>query len=173
MLEIGCGEGGRLAYLKKNYNIECFGVEPSKKAVEKANSKGIEAKIGTADNLEFDDGSFDVVIFGFCLYLCDSEDLFKIAYEVDRVLKDEAILVIYDFLTPFPYKNHYKHYSGIYAYKMDYSKLFSWNQYYQIVYKKIFSHESSDFPTDANERIGLVVLKKNTDFAYSLEPYSK
>ena len=58
MLEIGCGEGGRLEHLQKNYNLECFGVEPSKKAVEKAVSIGIEAKIGTADQLDFEDYNF-------------------------------------------------------------------------------------------------------------------
>jgi ubiquinone/menaquinone biosynthesis C-methylase UbiE len=86
ILEIGCGDGTRLKWLKNNLNAECFGIEPSWQAVISACDKGIHAQQGSADMLPFKDGSFDIVIFGFCLYLCDREDLFRIASEADRVL---------------------------------------------------------------------------------------
>ena len=41
ILEIGCGEGGRLSWLMSNLNIKAYGVEPSLKAVKQAQSKGI------------------------------------------------------------------------------------------------------------------------------------
>ena len=70
VLEIGCGDGTRLAWLKDNLNAECYGIEPSSLAVEAASSKCLNVLQGTADVLPFDRQSFDVVIFGFCLYLC-------------------------------------------------------------------------------------------------------
>ena len=68
-----------------------------KKGVEKGVSKGISAKIGTADQLDFEDKYFDFVIFWFCLYLCDRDDLFQIAKETDRVIKNEGFIIVLDF----------------------------------------------------------------------------
>ena len=70
--------------------MECYGIEPSFKAVETACTSGVNAVQGTADRLPYRDGLFDVVVFGFCLYLCDREDLFRIASEADRVLNDQG-----------------------------------------------------------------------------------
>ena len=77
VLEIGCGEANRLAYFAKHLGADVYGLEPSSKAVELARKKGVHAEHGSADTLPFDSGSFDVVIFGVCLYLCDREDLFN------------------------------------------------------------------------------------------------
>src|SRR5881396_3295603 len=81
ILEIGCGEGRRLVWLTQNQNAQCFGIEPSAQAVAAARTQGVEVRQGTADALPFDADNFDVVIFGFCLYLCDRDDLFRIASE--------------------------------------------------------------------------------------------
>ena len=97
LLEVGCGEGKRLKWISKNYNIQCFGIDPSKKAVEIANVKNVSVLKGTADQLKYDNEKFDFVIFGFCLYLCDREDLFQIAKETDRVLKKSGYIIIRDF----------------------------------------------------------------------------
>jgi len=72
-------------------------LEPSNEAVYQAISLGLDARVGTADVIPFQDKSFDIVIFGFCLYLCDRDDLFKIAAEADRVLKTPGWLLIKDF----------------------------------------------------------------------------
>ena len=82
---------------------------------------------GTADRLPYRDGLFDVVVFGFCLYLCDREDLFRIASEADRVLNDQGWLIIHDFYSPVPTRRDYHHKTGIYSYKMDYKTLFEWH----------------------------------------------
>ena len=74
ILEIGCGDAKRLNYLKnKFYNNNYFGLDPSTFAIKfgkKINSK-LKLKVGEASELKFDDNKFDIVIFGFCLYLCD------------------------------------------------------------------------------------------------------
>ena len=36
ILEVGCGDGTRLAWLKHNVNTDCYGIEPSPQAVEAA-----------------------------------------------------------------------------------------------------------------------------------------
>ena len=41
LAEIGCGEGKKVKWISENYNIRCYGIDPSKKAVEKANTKNI------------------------------------------------------------------------------------------------------------------------------------
>ena len=53
VLEIGCGDGTRLAWLKDAKNIDAYGIDPSAQAVTAANKKVIQAQIGTADHLPF------------------------------------------------------------------------------------------------------------------------
>ena len=107
VLEIGCGDGTRLAWLKDSLNVDCYGIEPSAQAVAAACAKGLNVQQGTADVLPFEDQSFDIVIFCFCLYLCDREDLFRIASAADRVLRAPGWLMILDFFSPVPHAKTY------------------------------------------------------------------
>lgn len=161
ILEIGCGAGERLSWLKENRGFDCYGVEPSAKAVEAAKKQGILAHQGTADHLPFDDNTFDVIMFGFCLYLCDRNDLFRIACEADRVLKNPGWLLIQDFYSPSPVKREYHHRSGLFTYKMDYSALFTWNPLYVNFAHKIWHHSEGGYTDDLNEWVFTSVLRKN------------
>jgi SAM-dependent methyltransferase len=95
VLEIGCANGWRLKRLQQEYRCHVWGVDPSHDAVEEASLPGV--LYGTADDLPFCASKFDLVIFGFCLYLCDPADLFRVAAEADRVLADGGTLIIHDF----------------------------------------------------------------------------
>ena len=108
LLKLDVG-GHRLEIIRNAFHSDSYGIDPSSKDIEDGKSiyPNNSFQVGTADNLPFDDDSFDMVIFGFCLYLCDRKDLFKIAYEADRCLKNKGTLVIKDFCPPFPYKNNY------------------------------------------------------------------
>ena len=130
-------------------------------------------QVGTADELPFDLGSFDMVIFGFCLYLCDRQDLFKIAYEADRCLRNEGSLIIMDFYPPFAYRNRYSHYEGIFSYKMDYSQMFAWNPAYAEVSKIVFTHSGFTLRDVPDEKVAVVVLRKNHRQAYPIEPFDE
>lgn len=171
-LEIGCADGWRLDFINKQYSCSCFGIDPSEKAVRAGSNiyPNINLIEGTADNLPYENTSMDIVILGFCLYLCDRKDLFKIAYEVDRVLSEDGLLVILDFYSEIPYKNKYGHLSSIYSYKMDYSKLFTSNPIYQIVSFFTSSHSHEKVVKKKDERISLHVLRKSISDSYSITP---
>lgn len=173
VLEIGCSNGSRLNLIQATFNAKCQGIDPSCKAIEDGEMKfpEIALNVGTADCLSFADNSFDTVILGFCLYLCDRKDLFKIAYEVDRCLMGEGTLIIKDFSPPFPYKNKYLHYENVFSYKMDYSKMFKWNPAYTEIANLVFSHSGFKFRDIPNEKISIIVLRKNEQYAYLEEPY--
>ena len=157
ILEIGCGQGLRLKHLKDNFKCNVVGLDPSSDSTSFAKGLGLDAVIGTADSLPFEDNSFDLVIFGFCLYLCDKDDLPKIVSETHRVLKSNSWLIIYDFWSDNDYANEYKHRAGVISYKSDYSKMFTWHPSYKVFMHKIF-HHSTHTMTDACDEHSCVTL---------------
>jgi len=161
VLEVGCGDGTRLAWLKNNLNADCYGVEPSAQAVAAACAKGINVQQGTADILPFDSQSFDIVIFGFCLYLCDREDLFCIASEADRVLRTPGWLMIMDFYSPVPRARTYQHRPSVQSYKMDYCSLFTWHPDYECVTHKVRHHGEANYTDAPDEWVAISVLRKH------------
>lgn len=163
ILEIGCGEGRRLESLATHLNAEVFGIEPSARAVKKALARGVTAERGTADDLPFGNATFDVIIFGFCLYLSDQQDLFRIAQEADRVLKPDSWLVINDFYAPNLVKRAYHHKSGVYSYKMDYRQLFSWHPAYTCFAHKVTTHVKQEFTDDHSEWVATSIMRKKSD----------
>ena len=171
VLEIGCSNGSRLNLIKDTFGCECWGIDPSSEAIKNGGEKypDILLSTGTADSLKFEDNSLDTIIFGFCLYLCDRNDLFKIAYEADRCLKDGGTLVIKDFFPTFPYKNKYSHLDGVYSYKMDYSQMFKWNPSYAEVANIVHTHSGFGLVNVPDEKISITVLRKNEQYAYPLE----
>lgn len=175
MLEIGCSNGFRLNQIREAFNCECFGIDPSAKAIQDGMEKfpSVNLSVGTADALKFEDNSFDIILFGFCLYLCDRKDLFKIACEADRCLRNEGTLILLDFHPPFPYRNQYAYHAGLYSYKMDYAAMFTWNPAYTEVYKVIFTHTGYGLRDVPDERVATVVLRKNESFAYPVEPFGR
>ncbi len=175
ILEIGCSNGTRLNNFNKVFGSTCFGIDPSVQAIEDGNKEfpEISLQVGTADALPFKDNSFDMIIFGFCLYLCDRKDLFKIAHEADRCLSDKGFLAIVDFFPPHPYKNEYTHAGNICSYKMNYSKMFSWNPSYNEIFNTVFTHYRFSKRDIPDEKVALTILNKNDEFAYLFEPYKK
>ena len=64
VLDVGCGDGILMEYLKHDKEIDIRGIEISKDNVQKCLSKGLTVIEGDAekDLLQFPDGSFDFVI---------------------------------------------------------------------------------------------------------------
>lgn len=172
ILEIGCSNGWRLNLLQKFYKADCWGIDPSEEAIQEGKKvfETIRLKKGTADILDYKNKAFDLIIYGFCLYLCDRSDLFKIAYEADRVLMDLGNIVILDFHPPFPYKNPYSHHQGLYSYKMNYSHMFLWNPTYSLKYQKTFFFPLLNHGT-TDDLVSVIILSKNINCAFPDNPF--
>lgn len=132
VLEIGCADGWRLRKLRTLYGCHVSGIDPSGTAVREASDSLILQ--GCATELPADGSAFDVVIFGFCLYLCEPADLFRIVAESDRVLRDGGHLIIHDFVegNP-PYACEYKHRAGVLSYHMKFTDLWLAHPWYQAI----------------------------------------
>lgn len=175
VLEIGCGSGHNLVALQRLApGISCFGIDPSKKAIERGRicSPHHRLEVGTADSIPFE-GEFSLVIFGFCLYLCDRSLLHASVAEADRVLQggdsgEKGILAILDFDPSHPHRRTYRHDPRLSSFKMDYSALFLANPAYQLATKLSFSHSrgTQGRPSDPNDQVALWILEKDMSVAF-------
>jgi len=157
VLEIGCANGWRLDRIKELFGCHCCGVDPSQVAITSGRfsmHRDIEFRNSTACDLG--EGTYDVVIFGFCLYLCRREDLFKAAYEADRVLEDGGHLVIYDFHPENDYSNGCPDEDQS-NYKMQYFNMFVWHPYYRIVHRNVFRN-----PEEPTENLSVYIFQKKS-----------
>lgn len=154
ILEIGCANGWRLKALYDIFGCHCVGIDPSEDAIGagKKDWPFLDLRVGIASNLP--DGEYDIVIFGFCLYLCGREDLFKIAFEADRVLMDRGHLIVLDFHPQFPYSNVNPD-GGCDTYKMIYGNMFMWHPYYKLIVRQIFAN-----PEEKTEHLSVYMFKK-------------
>jgi len=173
ILEIGCSNGWRLDLIRRELGAECFGVDPSSEAVSQgaASYPDVTLTTGTAERLPYKAGSFELVVFGFCLYLCDRQDLFVIAAEADRVLADGGYMIILDFYPPLPYRNRYKHVDGLFCYKMDYAAMFLWNPAYALISRVVFADRGADM-INPDDRLSVATLRKDSMRAYVENPFS-
>ena len=96
VLDVGCGDGTLMEYLKHNKEIDIRGIEISKDNVQKCLSKGLAVIEGDAekDLLQFPDSSFDFVILSQTLQAFLSPEI--VIKELIRVGK-KAIVTIPNF----------------------------------------------------------------------------
>ncbi len=152
VLEVGCANGWRLAKLRDKYNCKVLGLEPSMDAIRWGMVPIFQ---GTAENLPRSAGEkFDLIIYGFCLYLTDPSDWLRIAADADRVLKDGGHIIIHDFETFAPHARWYEHRDGVLSYHIDWSNLWLGHPGYHLA-RRTFSTQHDT----------VIVLKK----ALSLE----
>lgn len=144
--EVGCGTGWRLSRYATTYKSYCSGIDPSTQAISTGRVAWKEAGIdpyiklrvaGAATGLQGCDPC-NLLIFGFCLYLCDRTDLQKIVWAADSNLLDGGHLVIQDFDPEYAHKVPYHHRTGMFSYKMNHAKLWLANPAYSLVRKNSF-----------------------------------
>jgi SAM-dependent methyltransferase len=138
VLEIGCANGWRLAKLHDAYGCKVLGVDPSEQAGTEAAENGISVRTATAEYLPTGE-IFDLVIYGFCLYLTDPSDWLRIAAEADRVLAVGGHIIIHDFETLFSsHARRYKHRDGVLSYHIDWANLWLGHPGYHVA-RRTFS----------------------------------
>ena len=95
LLDVGCGDGVALSLLSKSSpNLELYGVEPAREALEVARKKTPHADVreGGADKLPFEDNYFDIVTSSDVIEHVENPD--KMLGEVSRVAKAGAHVII-------------------------------------------------------------------------------
>ncbi len=160
VFEVGCGQGLRLGRLSQTKGWSVAGLDPSEKAISAVTAAGYRGVVGTAEALPLPDRSVDLLIYGFCLYLCDRDDLFRIAAEAHRVLKPQSWLAILDFWSPHQRVNAYHHRSGIVSYKDDLPGMFSWHPSYVITDHRLRHHSSRTYTDDPQEWMSATLLRR-------------
>lgn len=169
VLEIGCSNGYRIAQICRKYQATGFGIEPSARAVGDGRDRfpELQLEVGTADALPYPDGQFDLVIFGFCLYLVDPRLHLRCMAEADRVLADGGVLMIYDFIEPVPYHNEYTHRQGVRSYKMEFSRYLLASPAYRLLRRNM----SAQSVLRPDHSVGVDVLSKNFAAAFPPNPF--
>ena len=166
ILEIGCASGKKISSLVKYFKANGFGLDPSQMAINKAKDihkddiTQLNFEVGVATALPYRNDSFDLVFFGFCLYLIPPPETYKAIMEADRVLKHGGFIAILDFDYGSLRVNPYKHLEGVFSYKNNYSQIFLSSGYYSLVNKWSFTHSSEYFTHERDERISIEILYK-------------
>lgn len=160
LIEYGCANGWRLHNICSKFDALGFGVDPSSTAIKNGETRYPELKLKYGTATDFVHSGFCVVIYGFCLYLADREDLFEIASVGHKSLIEGGFIVIHDFDPEYPHKIRYHHAEDemLFSYKQDYSKLWLAHPGYKLVEKK-----------SLGDGTALWLLHKNTIEGYPTE----
>ncbi|MDX1744687.1 MAG: methyltransferase domain-containing protein [Halobacteriales archaeon] len=98
ILILGSGTGSDLGYLPSGVEVTAIDVTPAmvRRTEERAEELGIEidARVGDAQSLPFDDGTFDAVLLHLVLSVVPDPD--AIVAETDRVLAPEGRVSVFD-----------------------------------------------------------------------------
>ena len=169
VLEIGCANGLNLERLRRDPGCTGSGLDPSAAAIAAGRREfpALDLQVGTAEKLPFADASFDLVWFGFCLYLVDRPLLPRVVAEADRVLRDGGLLAIVDFDPDASVRRHYRHAPGVSSYKTDHARMFLGFPQYVLAEKRPFSHAGDHWDADPGERLAVQVLAKHTTGGYA------
>jgi arsenite methyltransferase len=96
ILDVGCGNGATVEYLRRNFNLEAVGVDPSSIQLElgKQRNPSLSLVLGVGENLPFTSEEMDGVLAECTFSLM--KDLKAAIEEIYRVLKVGGRLVIND-----------------------------------------------------------------------------
>lgn len=161
VLEIGCANGWRLDKLKEKYDcMVTDGIDP---CIGNPHRTKLHSSLihGTAEKLPVVTHRYDTIIYGFCLYLCDPEDYFKIVEQGDGLLQDTGRIIIYDFHSTLPHSRPYVHQQGVMSRKMDFARLWLGHPSYSLEFREIIG--------EGDNRTAVTVLLKDTKAAFPVK----
>lgn len=167
VFEVGCSNGWRLNEINKLYGSDCFGVEPSEKAILDGQKKypNINFYQSTASNIPIEIKN-DLVIINYVLHWVSRNSLLKSIAEIDRIVDNDGYLLIGDFFPDNPTIKGYHHLSDgeVFTYKIDYAAIFLATGMYTLVAKNTFDHETHNFQGKvAGDNRGVCVLLRKSD----------
>lgn len=90
ILDIGCGYGYYLENIKKQTNLNVYGIDPSTTAIQSCIEKGLTCVVGSITNTPYDDNYFDVIHSSDVLEHLHPDDRIKALKEIYRILKDDG-----------------------------------------------------------------------------------
>ena len=92
MLEIGCGDG-RLSSLLADKVKHLTAIDPDQAMINHAGREisGVDFRVGYGEKLEFNDRSYDIILFSYSLH---HQDCVKALNEAKRVLRDNGSILI-------------------------------------------------------------------------------
>lgn len=152
---MGCGNARYLGELHRHFGGRCVGIDASSAAIlqGRKDHPTLNLKHNTALSGIRREWAmrcfYDLITFGFCLYVLDREELFMMVAYADAILKEGGFIAIHDFDPYQPIVVPYKHKKGICTYKMDYPALWLANPAYKRVTK-----------VKTNEGEALTILRK-------------
>ena len=91
VLEVGCGPGEAATRIARELGAEVVAIDQSERMVELARGRGVDARVGDVQQLDFEDGSFDCVLAAWMLYHVPDVD--RAIREIARVLRAGGRLV--------------------------------------------------------------------------------
>jgi SAM-dependent methyltransferase len=91
VLEVGCGNGWLADRVQRELGCDVVAVDQSERMVELTRARGVEARVGDVQALQFTDGSFDVAVAAWMLYHVPDVD--RSLSELARVLRPGGRLV--------------------------------------------------------------------------------
>ncbi len=96
LLDLGCGMGATISYIKRNYTFNIYGLDISEKLVSSARklNEDTDILVCSADKTLFEKNAFNGILAECTLSLMDNKE--KVLEEVARILKDNGYLIISD-----------------------------------------------------------------------------
>ncbi len=163
VLEIGCGDGKNVPTFTGDRQSYYTGVDLSPKAIESARERYPNQSFETAsaDQIPFEDESFDFIYLGFFLYLAPQSLLSKIVWQIDRCLKDNGTLAITDFSCHYPHTKHYHHNPALRLLKYNFETMFLGFPQYSLIEKR--TNEGETFNPNHHHWVSTSVLQKTQD----------
>jgi SAM-dependent methyltransferase len=91
LLEVGCGWGELAERMARELGCAVVAIDQSERMVELARERGVDARVGDVQNLDFADAEYDVVVAAWMLY--HVSDLDRALSECARVLRPGGTFV--------------------------------------------------------------------------------
>ena len=96
LLDMGCGSGKFLNFIKNELKIDCYGIDVAKERIIncKEKYKNINFSIGSTEKTSYENNFFDIIISTQTIEHLDNKKLHNSFLEFNRILKPNGILLI-------------------------------------------------------------------------------